>query len=108
MKFQLDFTPDVSPVKIQLGDKIILLGSCFSDEIALHLRTSGFDVLANPFGTIFHPTAIANLLLCSDLENTIIQRDDLYFSWIAAGAIYNTNPEMLINKLIDLQNSLKK
>ena len=106
MKFQLDFTPDVSPVKIQLGDKIILLGSCFSDEIALHLRTSGFDVLANPFGTIFHPTAIANLLLCTDLENTILQRDDLYFSWIAAGVIYNTNPEMLINKLIDLQNTL--
>ncbi len=106
MKFQLDFNPEISPEKIQLGDKITLLGSCFSDEIALRLRSSGFEVLTNPFGTIFHPTAIANLLLNTDIENSIIQRDDLFFSWMASGTIYSTNPELLKNKLIDLQNNL--
>jgi hypothetical protein len=106
MKFQLDFTPEISLKKIQLGDKITLLGSCFSDEIALRLRNSGFEVLANPFGTIFHPTAIANLLLFTQIENTIFQRDDLFFSWIAAGSIYSTNPESLKNTLVALQNHL--
>jgi len=39
-------------------DKILTLGSCFSSEIGLKLRQTGFDVLVNPFGISFHPLAI--------------------------------------------------
>ena len=106
MKLQLDFHPEISNEKIQIGNKITLLGSCFSDEIAIRLTNSGFHVVANPFGTIFHPTALANLLLTIDLESSVIKRDDLFFSWLAAGSIYSSTKENLIAKLLELQNYL--
>ena len=104
--FKLSFDIPVSSAKIVHGKNCLFLGSCFSDEIAAKAKYYGFDVSSNPFGTIFHPTAIANLLLYTELEKTIFQRDDLFFSWIAAGSIYSTNPEILKNKLVELQNNL--
>ena len=106
MKLQLDFHPEISNEKIQIGNKIILLGSCFSDEIAIRMRNSGFHVVANPFGTIFHPTALANLLLTTDVESSVIKRDDLFFSWLAAGSVYSVGKESLVAKLLELQNYL--
>ena len=98
MKLQLDFHPEISNEKIQIGNKITLLGSCFSDEIAIRLTNSGFHVVTNPFGTIFHPTALANLLLTTDVESSVIKRDDLFFSWLAAGSIYSSSKENLVSK----------
>jgi len=106
MKLIIEYTPPKSNVKIDVGDKITMLGSCFSDEIAIHLRNSGFEVLSNPFGTIFHPTALANLITCTNFENSILKRDDLYFSWVSAGTIYDSNPEALEKKLKKLQETL--
>ena len=106
MKLQLDFHPEISNEKIQIGNKIILLGSCFSDEIAIRMRNSGFQVVANPFGTIFHPTALANLLLTTDVKSSVIKRDDLFFSWLAAGSIYSVGKESLVAKLLELQKHL--
>ena len=106
MKLQLDFNPEVSVKKIKIGDRITLLGSCFSDEIALKLKESGFHVSSNPFGTIFHPTALANLILIENFESSILKRDDLYFSWFSAGTIYDLEKSKLIEKLALIQNEL--
>ncbi len=106
MKLQLDFKPNISEKKIQIGDKITLLGSCFSDEIAQKLIESGLHVCSNPFGTIFHPTAIANLLLTEDFEASIIRRDDLFFSWSSAGLMYDVDKSKLITKLTNTQQKL--
>lgn len=51
-----------SAVKCGLGDKILLLGSCFSDEMALRMQERGFDISANPFGTLYNPASIAYAL----------------------------------------------
>lgn len=41
------------------NSKTVILGSCFSDGIGQHLKDAGYDVLLNPFGTIFNPASIA-------------------------------------------------
>ena len=41
------------------SDKMLLMGSCFSDNIGAKLRDAMVDVLVNPFGTIFNPLSIA-------------------------------------------------
>ena len=106
MKLQLDLNPTISQKKIQIGDKITLLGSCFSDEIAKKLTESGFQVCSNPYGTIFHPTALANLFLIENFESSIIQRDDLFFSWSSAGLMYDVDKSKLITKLTNTQQEL--
>ncbi len=91
MDFQIPFPIPSSDLRIQHGDRIALLGSCFSDSMKTHFSQSGFDVLSNPFGTIFHPTILANSIefaLITSKEPRILQRDDLYFSWDSANVIF--------------------
>ena len=91
MDFQLPFSIPSSDVRIQHGDRIALLGSCFSDSMQSHFSQSGFDVLSNPFGTIFHPTILANSIefaLMPSKKPRVFQRDELYFSWDGASVIY--------------------
>ncbi len=45
---------------IPLDAPICVLGSCFADEIGARLSDAGFDVLRNPFGTLYNPSSIAS------------------------------------------------
>lgn len=50
-----DFTGSVS-----LEDKIMILGSCFADNIGAKMADAGFDVCINPFGTLYNPASVWN------------------------------------------------
>ena len=41
------------------SDALVLMGSCFSDNIGVKLRTAMMQVDVNPFGTLFNPLSIA-------------------------------------------------
>ena len=45
--------------EISLSDNLCVLGSCFADEIGARLEAAGFNVLRNPFGTLYNPASIA-------------------------------------------------
>lgn len=48
--------------KIGYEDKILMLGSCFSDEIGEQMKQRNMSVTCNPFGTLYNPLSIANAL----------------------------------------------
>ncbi len=52
-------TPQL-PVQLSLGDRIMVLGSCFADSMGSRLSAAGFDVCVNPFGTLYNPVSICN------------------------------------------------
>ena len=58
MKLQTPVTDLTSKVGISYKDKIMMLGSCFSDNIGSRLKNYGFDVCVNPFGTLYNPASI--------------------------------------------------
>ena len=39
---------------------ILMLGSCFTTEIGAILNDYRFNVMANPFGTLYNPASILN------------------------------------------------
>lgn len=41
------------------NDKVMLLGSCFADEIGKKMLSAGFDAMINPFGPLYNPASIA-------------------------------------------------
>jgi hypothetical protein len=41
---------------------VLTVGSCFADSIGLRLRLNKVNALVNPFGTVFQPLALAQLL----------------------------------------------
>ena len=44
------------------GEKILVLGSCFSDSVGQRMARCGLDVMVNPFGTLYDPVSISNSL----------------------------------------------
>lgn len=44
------------------SDRMLLVGSCFSDSIGQKLESAKFNVAVNPFGTMYNPASIAELL----------------------------------------------
>ena len=59
MKLQTPVADEPCKVGISYEDKIMMLGSCFSDNIGGRLADYGFDVCVNPFGTLYNPASIA-------------------------------------------------
>lgn len=49
-------------VRIGLGEKVTVLGSCFADNIGARLADAGFDVCINPFGTLYNPASILSAM----------------------------------------------
>jgi hypothetical protein len=41
---------------------VVSLGSCFAQTIGKKMQAAKFEVLVNPFGTVFHPLNLADLL----------------------------------------------
>ncbi len=60
IKLQTPVEIQESSIKIGFGDGILLLGSCFSDNIGNIMKDMGFNVMVNPFGTLYNPVSVCN------------------------------------------------
>ena len=58
MKFRTELEHPRSDLRFGYNDRILTLGSCFSDEIAMRMNDERFRVNKNPFGTIYNPLVI--------------------------------------------------
>lgn len=62
MNFFLNTPAKKSAINITHQDVILLIGSCFTENIGEKLLNSKFNVNINPFGIIYNPISIANSL----------------------------------------------
>ena len=62
MRWSIDFPISASPFPISYTSKVLSLGSCFAQTIGSKMQAAKFEVLVNPFGTLFHPLNLADLL----------------------------------------------
>ena len=60
LKLQTPVEISPSHVGVSLHDSIVVLGSCFADNIGERLLHAGFDACVNPFGTLYNPVSLAN------------------------------------------------
>lgn len=78
-----------------MKDPIFAIGSCFSDNIGQKLADNKFDVVANPFGTIYNPYSIfknIRLLLSTGLDpDNFVKTADVYYHWDTHSYISGTN-----------------
>jgi hypothetical protein len=58
LKLQTPVADAPCRVGISYSDSILLLGSCFTDNIGTMLKNYGFNVCCNPFGTLYNPASI--------------------------------------------------
>lgn len=62
MRFRTEIDIEPSEWKISHDEPLMMLGSCFTDEIGRRLEMDGFDVVHNPFGPLFNPLSICQCL----------------------------------------------
>jgi len=61
--------------QIDYASKLLLIGSCFSENISKKLAYFKFDAASNPFGILFNPKAIETLFLNSLNEKIYTEKD---------------------------------
>ena len=84
--FRTELTPQPSAFPLNLKDKIFTIGSCFADEIGSLLVENKFQVLNNPYGTVYNPVSIHQLLYYSLFKifppkKGYSQNGDVYFHY---------------------------
>lgn len=86
-----------TPIHIPAADKpiaytdhILLLGSCFADNIAAKLAEYYFQITANPFGTLYNPLSIAQALSLQQVPE-LVEWGGLYHSMYHHGAFSSSD-----------------
>lgn len=93
--------------QIDYNSKIVLIGSCFSENIGNKFHYNKVQSLVNPFGILFHPLAIENLITRS-INKAYYTEEDLHFhneQWFCLDAhskLNQTSKEELL-KVINTQ-----
>lgn len=110
MPFHLNYSPKESPLKISHEDKILMIGSCFAENIGEKLRANKFNCLINPNGILFNPRsicqAIRSYIQDADIEITsIVKNNELFYSLDHHGDFCSYNDKLLLADLIQSQNN---
>ncbi|OFX28623.1 MAG: hypothetical protein A2X08_16280 [Bacteroidetes bacterium GWA2_32_17] len=66
------------PAKIKHHQRILLMGSCFAENIAEKLNNSKFITTCNPFGVVYNPISLLN---CFEIlkNQKLFTENDLFF-----------------------------
>ena len=78
MDFMLPITIPKADRLMNHQQKILSIGSCFTEHIGNALTELKFDVLQNPNGILFDPIAVCNSLV-SYIQNKVYTEDDLFY-----------------------------
>ncbi|GAA4754091.1 GSCFA domain-containing protein [Flavisolibacter ginsenosidimutans] len=78
MKFRFEFTIKKLPEPITHRHKLLLIGSCFTENIGEKLDNFKFTTLQNPNGILFNPVSVAEALTAY-IEAKQTEEKDLFF-----------------------------
>ena len=107
-------------IKLALSNKLInhsqhimTIGSCFSDAMGAYLQDYKFQVLSNPFGTLFNPISIFQNLEHSLFEtqadkNLFIEMQGLSLHYNFHSDLYGMNKKEVLIKITERQAQVKR
>lgn len=85
-------------------DKVLMLGSCFSDNIGERLNHCGFQTDINPFGTLYNPVSIIRALNEIEqgklyTENDLFEYQGLWHSPMHHGSFSGTDKGKVLSHI---------
>ena len=104
MQFRTIIPIEKSENQIDYNSNLLLMGSCFAENIGAKFYYFKFSHLVNPFGVIFNPVSIEKLVerLVNDKKFTeadIFFHNDLWHSFEVHSELSNPDKEVFLNKL---------
>ncbi len=109
MNFHLEFFPKPFDVKINHQQKLLLIGSCFTEQIGTKLSNHKFSVLDNPNGILFNPISITKSIT-SYIDNKQYHESELFYqnecwnSWEHHSRFSNPDKEKCLAGINESQN----
>jgi len=104
MKFKL--TLDATPSNLQIGyqDKLLLIGSCFTENIGAKMQKHLFHVKENPHGILFNPVSVVNAIndyiSCKQYGmDDLFELNELYNSWHHHSRFSDNTVEATLKKI---------
>lgn len=99
MKFRTTIEMPDYPFRINYGNRLIFIGSCFSDHIGGFFQENGFNACSNPYGVLFNPSSIAlalRLAMNPDQFGELYeyQHQDLWVSFAHHGKFSHPDQEV--------------
>lgn len=113
MNFRTNIQLQKEENQIDYASKLLLIGSCFSENISKKLAYYKFDAASNPFGILFNPKAIETLILNSLNETAYSEKDvfllnERWHCFDAHSDLSSTDKNELISNLNNAIKSTNK
>jgi hypothetical protein len=107
--FRTEIKIPASEFKINLETPVFSIGSCFAQIIGGKLKSNKFDVLSNPFGVVYNPLSVFNLLEMAvrneaPPEDSFLENQSVCYSYCFHSDISALNREELQHKAEDAIN----
>jgi hypothetical protein len=113
MELMLNIDLKSLPKPIRYSDKILLIGSCFTEHIGNSLARLKFSVLQNPNGILFDPSSVCSSLL-SYINNKqytvddLVQVNEVWHSWQHHSRFSNVDPAEAVRVINKSQDEAHK
>ena len=104
MDFRTTVPVQTSNFHLTHADKVMVLGSCFAENIGILLKESGFRVALNPFGVLYNPASVGMALqrLWQDqpfrLEE-LVEHEGLFHSFSHHSSFSGPDPDTTLDKI---------
>ncbi len=104
MKLQTNIPLKPEENQIDYQSQVLILGSCFAENMAAKLDYFKFRSIQNPFGILFHPAAIENIVTRavqgkSYTESEVFFKNERWHCFDAHSDLSDTSKENLLEKL---------
>lgn len=104
MKFHYDFPIQKIPTPLMHYHKVVMMGSCFTENIGNLLKSHGFQVLENPNGILFNPISVVEAVESYITEKQIVESDlfllnETWHSWKHHSRFSGTTPAEAVTKI---------
>ncbi|OGS72460.1 MAG: GSCFA domain-containing protein [Flavobacteria bacterium RIFCSPLOWO2_12_FULL_31_7] len=110
MNFQTQIPIRKYDFPIDYTSKVLLLGSCFAENMAQKFEYFKFDTVVNPFGIIFNPISLEKLIVRSIRKNYFTEEDiffhnETWHCFEVHSELSNSDKEVFLNELNQLIDS---
>ena len=106
MEFRTSVDVKPFPTKLSYNDNIMLLGSCFAENIGEKLTLNKFTTEINPFGIVYNPVSLLN---CFEIlenkkfftKNDLFEENGVWKSFYHHSRFSNTNVDLMLQMIND-------
>lgn len=100
MKWITEITIPKSPWQLTPDSRILLVGSCFTDEIGAKMQSHGLHADCNPTGVLYNPLSIVQSL-SGDMHVEIVEHESLFHSMSHHGSFSGNDSEQVLRRCLE-------